>query len=131
VSENGQAIVDEASVGKMASGGDKKKWEDKQFPLHAKLAQIKQADQIDPNQYAAIFFASVTGGQHAGRQRDRSSSQQKQQQQQQRLLSLHLWLTPSGSLSLFAFGFVFQRRSRHLHRLPDGRQLEAHRRVDL
>lgn len=61
MSENGQAIVDESSVTKMASGGDKKKWEDKQYPLHAKLAQIKRADQIDPMMYSAIFFASVKG----------------------------------------------------------------------
>jgi len=90
VSENGQAIVDDWSVGKLASGGDLKKWEDKQYPLHAKLAQIKRADQIDPLQYSAIFFASADTRAGAASQSDapaaaarqRDSLQQCRKQQQ-------------------------------------------------
>jgi len=84
VSENGQAIVDESSVGKMASGGDKKKWEDKQYPLHAKLAQIKRADQIDPAQYSAIFFASADTRADAASGRDAPAAAARQRASLQR-----------------------------------------------
>jgi putative intracellular protease/amidase len=57
LSETGSATVDESSVGGMASGGDKKKWEDKAFPLHAKLAAIKRPDQVQVMDYVAIYFA--------------------------------------------------------------------------
>ncbi len=57
VSETGSATVDELSIGAMASGGDKKKFEDKQFPLHAKLAAIRPAAQANAAEYNAIYFA--------------------------------------------------------------------------
>jgi putative intracellular protease/amidase len=57
VSETGSASVDEASVTSMANGGDKKKYEDKQFPLHALLAQMKTPADINPTDYCAIYFA--------------------------------------------------------------------------
>jgi len=56
-SENGSAIVDEASIGKMAQVGEVPRWEDKQYPVHAKLATMKPAGQIDPTQYDAIYVA--------------------------------------------------------------------------
>lgn len=56
-SETGIATVDESSIGAMASGGDKKKYEDKQFPLHAKIAAMRAATSADPQQYSAIYFA--------------------------------------------------------------------------
>ena len=38
------------------------RFDDGQFPLHTKLAQMKRADQLgDPSQYAAIFFAGGHG----------------------------------------------------------------------
>jgi len=57
VSETGSASVDESSIGAMANGGDKKKWEDKAFPLHAKLAAIRPAAQVNAEQYNAVYFA--------------------------------------------------------------------------
>jgi len=41
----------------MAGPGDKEAWEDKDYPLHDKLTKIRPAAQVDPAQYAAIFFA--------------------------------------------------------------------------
>ncbi len=57
MSETGSATVDELSIGAMANGGDKKKFEDKQFPLHAKLAAIRPATQANAAEYNAIYFA--------------------------------------------------------------------------
>jgi len=61
LSETGSATVDEASVTSMASGGDKVKFEDKQFPLHSKLAAIKTPAAVQPGDYAAIYFAGGHG----------------------------------------------------------------------
>jgi len=57
VSETGAATVDESSVGSMATGGEKAKWEDKKFPLHNKLASIQKPKQVNSANYAAIYFA--------------------------------------------------------------------------
>ena len=48
VSENGSATPDETSLNKQALAGDQKKWEDKEYTLHRKLAQIKSANQVNP-----------------------------------------------------------------------------------
>jgi putative intracellular protease/amidase len=61
VSETGSCSVDEASIGKLASALDKKKWEDKQFPLHQKLANMKPAAAVNPSEYAAIYYAGGHG----------------------------------------------------------------------
>lgn len=61
VSETGTAQVDEASIGKMASGGDLAKWNDAQFPMHAKLAQLRSAAQINPAEYSLVYFAGGHG----------------------------------------------------------------------
>ena len=119
VSENGQAIVDESSVGKMASGGDIKKWEDKQYPLHAKLAQIKRADQIDPAQYSAIFFASVDTRTDVTSQSDAPAAAARQRCRLQRHRISNLG-TQQSSLDRLCLVIFLQRRSRDLHRLPDG-----------
>jgi len=64
VSETGRYFIDEASVGKMASSHDDiRKWEDKLYPLHAKLANLSAAENVDikQNKYAAIYFAGGHG----------------------------------------------------------------------
>jgi putative intracellular protease/amidase len=62
ISENGMQQVDELSISKMAMMGTEKKWNDKQYPLHQKLVQIRPASSITSvNDYIAIFFAGGHG----------------------------------------------------------------------
>jgi putative intracellular protease/amidase len=63
ITENGMPVhPDELSIGKMAAVGTEKKWNDKQYPLHQKLAQIRPASAITSvNDYCAIFFAGGHG----------------------------------------------------------------------
>jgi len=57
VSETGSARPDDNSLDKMATSGDKKAWENKEHPIHAKLAHIRAASQVNSAMYSAIFFA--------------------------------------------------------------------------
>lgn len=57
VSESGTAAPDEASITNMASALEKKKWEDKKYHLHRKLAEIRPASQVNAAQYCAMYFA--------------------------------------------------------------------------
>lgn len=56
VSESGHATPDESSLDKMALAGDKKRWEDKEYHLHKKLAAIRPASAVNANDYAAVYF---------------------------------------------------------------------------
>lgn len=57
VSETGAALPDEASLGKLGMPTDLKFWEDKQYPLHKALANIKRPTDLNPADYAGVFVA--------------------------------------------------------------------------